>query len=146
MKRNVPLKRTGFKRKPDSPFSSFASRGTALRRSEMKRRVRKSTVAEGSKYLAACRDEPCYLRVPGVCCLNPHDETVVPAHSNLQEHGKALGMKAKHEFTFPACGACHFWLDQSAVPTKEQRRAATLAALECWRPVRDRKMQQEQAQ
>lgn len=134
------MKRTGFARKPDSPFSSFANRGTALRRTAMKKRAKKPTVAEGSLYLAACRGEPCYLRVRGVCSFNPADETIVPCHSNLLEHGKGKGIKAEHRFTFPGCGACHFWLDQSMVPTKEQRRAATLDALSRWEPVRARKM------
>ncbi|MFD1556014.1 nuclease domain-containing protein [Paraburkholderia silviterrae] len=134
------MKRTGFKRKPDSPFSSFANRATAERRAKKRSRPRKPTVAEGSKYLAACRDEPCYLRVPGICRLNPNDDTVVPCHSNLLEHGKGKGIKADNRFTFPGCGACHFWLDQSREPTKEQRRDATLDALARWEPVRDRKM------
>ncbi|MEX3961045.1 nuclease domain-containing protein [Paraburkholderia sp. EG286B] len=135
------MKRTGLKRKPGSPFSSFASRATALRRSKIESRMRKPTVSEGSKYLTACRGEPCYLRVPGVCRLNPDDETVVPCHSNLLEHGKGKGIKADNRFTFPGCGACHFWLDQSTVPTKEQRRAATLSALARWEPVRAQKME-----
>ena len=41
MLRKTPMKRTGFARKPDSPFSSLANRQTALRRTEMKRRVKK---------------------------------------------------------------------------------------------------------
>jgi hypothetical protein len=35
------MRRSGFKRKPGSPFSSFANRGTALRRTAMKKRARK---------------------------------------------------------------------------------------------------------
>jgi hypothetical protein len=138
--RRTPLKRTGFKRKSHSPFRMLADGPTLERRRAIKQRLKRPTIAEGAKYLAACRGEPCYLRVPHVCALDPCDTTVVPAHSNLQEHGKGLGIKAPNEFTFPACGACHFWLDQSKVPTKEERRAATLAALARWRPVRDRKM------
>jgi ferredoxin len=139
MQRRTPLARTPFKRKEPKPFA-LADRKTQERRAEMKRRIKKPTVAEGSKYLAACRGEPCYLRVFGVCSLNPDDDTIVPCHSNLLEHGKGKGIKAAHEFTFPGCGACHFWLDQSKVPTKEQRRAATLAALARWVPVRAAKM------
>lgn len=142
------MKRSGFRRKPGSPFSSFANRGAALRRSEMKRRVRKPTAAEGSKYLEACRGEPCYLQIAATCTAPDWAAPdVVPCHSNLQEHGKGMGRKASHKFTFPGCAACHFWLDQSSVPTKEERRMATLAAIERWRPVRDRKMgMQEEAQ
>ncbi|WP_175194813.1 nuclease domain-containing protein [Paraburkholderia caffeinitolerans] len=134
------MKRTGFKRKSGSPFSSLANRGTALRRAAMKRRMHKPTVEEGALYLAACRGEPCYLLIPGVCRLDPHDKTVVPCHSNLLEHGGGMGLKAHHQFTFPGCDVCHFWLDQSRIPTKQQRRAATHAALARWRPVRARKM------
>ncbi|WP_321896015.1 nuclease domain-containing protein [Paraburkholderia heleia] len=138
--RKTPLRRTGFKRKPDSPFSSFANRGAALRRTAMKRRVRKPTVEEGARYLDACRDEQCYLLIPGVCRRNPCDPTVVPCHSNLLEHGAGKGIKADHRYTFPGCDACHFWLDQSTVPTKQERRDATHAALARWTPVRERKM------
>jgi hypothetical protein len=140
MKRSAPMKRTGFARKPGSPFSSFANRGTALRRSAMKRRVRKPTVEEGGRYLAACRGEPCYLLIPGVCRRDPRDRTVVPCHSNLLEHGGGMGLKADHRNTFPGCDLCHFWLDQSDAPTKQERRDATYAALERWLPVRERKM------
>lgn len=144
--RRTPLKSTGFRRKPDSPFSSLASRGTALRRAAMKRRVRKPTVVEGALYLAACRGEPCYLRVPGVCTAPDWSAPdVVPCHSNLLEHGKGKGIKARHEFSFPGCSACHFWLDQSKVPTKDERRAATLTALERWRPRRESKMAAQEA-
>jgi hypothetical protein len=139
------MTRTGFTRKAASPFGSLANRATTLRRSAMKRRVKKPTAAEGSKYLAVCRDEPCYLRIAGVCtALEWAAPDVVPCHSNLLEHGKGKGIKAAHEFTFPGCRACHFWLDQSSIPTKEQRRAATLAALERWRPVRARKLSPEE--
>lgn len=105
----------------------------------MKRRVKKPTVAEGSRYLAACRNEPCYLRVPGVCRLNPNDETVVPAHSNESAHGKGMGIKAKHEFTVPACFACHAWLDSGSAWHAEKvttwRKGFAL-----WEPVRARKL------
>lgn len=131
------MKRTGFRRKPDSPFSSFANRGTALRRMGMKRRVKKTTVAEGSKYLAACRGETCYLRVLEVCLCSP--ETVVPCHSNQARHGKGMGIKAAHEFTVPGCRACHAWIDQGPAD-----RAAKFGiwdeAFARWQPVRARKM------
>jgi hypothetical protein len=140
MKRGVPLARTGFKRKQTDAFKTTFHTQTLMRKAAIKTKKKRVKVAEGSKYLAACRNEPCYLRVPGVCRFNPVDETVVPCHSNLLEHGKAKGRKADHEFTFPGCGVCHYWLDQSKVPTKEQRRDATHAALARWVPVRARKM------
>lgn len=139
MKRSAPMKRTGFARKPDSPFSSFANRGTALRRTAMKKRAKKApTVAEGSKYLAACRGEPCYLNVK---CLWTEwaDPTVVDCHSNQSIHGKAGALRAKHWFTVPGCAACHEWLDRSGAPW-EMKCAAFDAALARWQPVRARKM------
>lgn len=95
------MKRTGFKRKPHSPFSSLTRTATLKRQKAIVKRIKRPTVAEGSKYLAACRGEPCFLRVPGVCRLNPLDETVVPCHSNQSRHGKAGAMKARNELRFP---------------------------------------------
>jgi hypothetical protein len=103
----------------------------------MKRTSRKPTVAEGSKYLAACRGEPCYLRVPGVCC--GRIDTVVPCHSNQSKHGKGLGKKAKHEFTVPGCFTCHSWLDQGDA-LRETKVLTFDTALGLWVPVRDAKM------
>jgi hypothetical protein len=128
------MKRSGFQRNPDKVYA------TLRRSAPIRSRRKRATVADGSKYLAACRGEPCYLRIPGVCRLNPVDHTVVPCHSNLEEHGKGTGLRAAHQFTFPGCDLCHFWLDQSKMPTKEARRAATFVALARWEPVRSRKM------
>ncbi|MEM5325192.1 nuclease domain-containing protein [Paraburkholderia sp. JHI2823] len=139
MKRSAPMKRTGFARKLGSPFSSLANRGTALRRTAMKKRAKKPTVAEGSKYLAACRGEPCYLRVPGVCRRNPNDETVVPCHENSLAAGKGMGLKANHARTVPGCYWCHVWLDQGPAPRAE-KQSVFLPAFDEWAPVRARKM------
>lgn len=107
----------------------------------MRRRPKRPTVAEGAKYLAACRHEPCYLRVPGVCRLNPLDETVVPCHSNQACHGKAGAMKAQNEFTVPGCDLCHAWIDQNRVGTPKQDKFEVWdRAFEEWAPVRARKM------
>lgn len=107
----------------------------------MKRTAKRPTVAEGSKYLAACRGEPCYLRVPGVCRLNPLDDTVVPCHSNQARHGKAGGMKAKNEFTVPGCMWCHAWIDQNWVGTPRLLKFDVWdRAYAAWEPVRARKM------
>lgn len=40
------------------------------------------------------------------------DGTIVAAHSNLAEHGKAKGMKAADLFVAFLCHRCHSWLDQ----------------------------------
>lgn len=141
--RKTPMKRTGFSRK-SSPFDNTADRKTAMRRTEMKRRIRKPTVAEGSKYLAACKGEPCYLNV---CCpwTDWADPTVVPCHSNFEKHGKGGGLKAEHRFSVPGCGLCHHWLDRSGAPY-ELKVDKFDSALERWEPRRARKMGLEQLQ
>ncbi|CAL8476424.1 Gp74 (plasmid) [Caballeronia sp. S22] len=133
MKRHKPLvSKTPMKR---SPFKT-ADRATSLRRSAIKTRVKKLTIAEGSKYLAACAGEPCYLRVLGVCIGRC---TVVPCHSNQSRHGKGMGIKAKHEFTVPGCQACHAWIDQGSAAREWKFRVWDLAYAR-WMPVRARKM------
>ncbi len=47
------MKRTGFKRKPHSPFSSLTRTATLKRQKAIVKRIKRPTVAEGSKYLAA---------------------------------------------------------------------------------------------
>ncbi|HDR8929635.1 DUF1364 family protein [Burkholderia vietnamiensis] len=141
------MKRSGFKpRKKPMSRGSWSRKSSPLPeqapgKTAMKRRAKRPTVAEGAKYLAACRDEPCYLRVPGLCRRNPIDETVVPCHSNQSRHGKAGAMKAKNEFTVPGCGACHAWIDQNRVGTPKQIKFDVWdRAFEEWAPVRARKM------
>lgn len=135
--RKSTLKRSPFSRN-GSPFAP-ADRFTAMKRSEMKRRIKRPTVAEGSKYLEACRGEPCYLRTPG--CVGG-GETVVPCHSNQSKHGKGMGIKADHRFTVPGCWVCHARLDQGIFP-REQKNGWWDAAYEAWEPVRARKMNLE---
>ncbi|MFM0506669.1 DUF1364 family protein [Paraburkholderia sp. RL17-373-BIF-A] len=97
------------------------------------------TVAEGAKYLAACRGEPCYLRVPMVCPLNPNDETVVPCHENSLAAGKGMGIKAAHDRTVPGCFWCHRWLDQGNA-SRELKEWTFFNAAFYWYPVRNAKM------
>ncbi|WGS46818.1 DUF1364 domain-containing protein [Burkholderia sp. JSH-S8] len=131
--RKKPLARGSWSRK-SSPLPEQAPRKTA-----MKRRPKRPTVAEGSKYLVACRGEPCYLRVPHVCPCNPNDETVVPCHDNSLAAGKGMGIKASHERTVPGCYWCHAWLDQGKAERWQKADAFLLAFVE-WVPVRARKM------
>lgn len=139
--RKVGLKRTGFARKEPKPFA-LATAKTQMKRTAIKARVKKPTVAEGSKYLAACRGESCYLNVK--CPWTDwEDPTVVDCHSNQERHGKAGGLKAKHWFTVPGCAMCHEWLDRSGAPW-EEKCAAFDDALERWEPRRARKMGIEQ--
>jgi hypothetical protein len=139
--RKTPMKRTGFARKEPKPFA-LADRKTTLRRSEMKRRVKKPTVAEGSKYLAACRNEVCYLRIVGTCPRREPEETSVPAHRN---EGKGIGLKVPNELTCPACFWCHAEYDQGKRFTREEKREIWNQGYAEWEPVRTRKMQLEAA-
>ncbi|MDR5856624.1 hypothetical protein P9239_00265 [Caballeronia sp. LZ062] len=125
--RKTPMKRSSW---------PLADRATSLRRSALNARVKKPTVAEGSKYLAACRDEPCFLRVFGVCI---EQATVVPCHSNQAKHGKGMGKKADHEYMVPGCMACHQWIDQGKAPRAE-KFGTWDRAYEAWQPVRAAKM------
>jgi hypothetical protein len=118
-----------------SPFKT-ADRATSLRRSAMKSRVKKPTVEEGSKYLAACAGEGCYLRVFGVCVGR---ESVVPCHSNQARDGKGMGIKAKHEKTVPGCWACHAWIDQGKA-AREMKFETWDRGYARWVPVRAAKM------
>ncbi|RQQ37083.1 nuclease domain-containing protein [Burkholderia stagnalis] len=131
--RKKPLARGSWSRK-SSPLPEQAPRKTA-----MKRRPKRPTVAEGSKYLAACRGEHCYLRVPFVCPLNPFDETVVPCHDNSLAAGKGMGIKASHERTVPGCYWCHAWLDQGKAE-RWRKSNVFFGAYREWVPVRARKM------
>jgi hypothetical protein len=135
------MKRSGFgpRKKPMSrgSWKSSTSAATLKRRSTMKSRAKKPTVAEGSKYLAACRGESCYLRVPGICRLNPLDDTIVPCHENSLAAGKGMGLKSNHARTVPGCFWCHAWLDQGPAPRVE-KRSVFLPAFDKWAPVRAR--------
>ncbi|MDN7814896.1 hypothetical protein [Burkholderia vietnamiensis] len=138
LERKAPMTRTGFSRKSKSPFRSLAPASTLRQRAAIKSRIRKPTVEEGSRYLAACAGQPCYLNV--MCPRTDWaDPTVVPAHSNQSKHGKGMGLKAKNEFTLPACLACHTWLDQGRAPL-ERKVAAFDAGFARWKAIRDRRL------
>jgi hypothetical protein len=134
--RKKGLTSTGFRRKQGSPLSSFGPSKPFGRKSGIKAKRKRVTVAEGSKYLAACRGEPCYLHMRG--CLGG-GETVVPCHSNQARHGKGMGIKAKHEFTVPGCANCHALLDQGP-GLRDQKFAVWDIAFEAWVAVRAVKM------
>lgn len=132
--RTKPMSRGSWGRK-DAPLPE-----TLLRRARIKARVKKPTVAEGSKYLAACRGEECYLRVSGICqAFGWGNETVVPCHSNQSRHGKGGSLKAQHIFTVPGCAACHAYIDQGSA-AREEKFAIWDRAYERWEPVRAAKM------
>ncbi|MDM8356659.1 DUF1364 family protein [Pandoraea communis] len=131
-----PMKRTGFKRTTPAALSPFSGKA-ALRGTTFKRKAPKKREGHDKRMLDACRGENCYLRVPGVCPSTA--ETVVPCHSNEQEHGKGMGVKARDEFTVPGCFACHAWLDQGSAP-REKKFSVWRAAYRAWEPVRAAKL------
>jgi hypothetical protein len=135
MNRNMPLRRTGFKRDPSKTYS------TLERKTPMRSRRKRPTVAEGSKFIDACRGETCYLRVPGICCsIGFAHCSVVDCHSNQSRHGKGAGLRAEHIFTVPGCGPCHSFIDQGRSMTRDEKFAIWDRAYAEWEPVRARKM------
>ncbi|QMV33288.1 HNH endonuclease [Ralstonia phage Gervaise] len=97
------------------------ARGTSqLRRSAIKKRAPKKRPGHDKRYRDACRDQHCYLIVPGVCCGDT--ETTVPCHPNWSDYGKGAGLKAPDKFTVPGCWRCHAWLDQGPAPRDEKRQ------------------------
>ncbi|MCY0389616.1 DUF1364 family protein [Robbsia sp. Bb-Pol-6] len=128
------LKRTGFKR-PDPRTLDPFKRSTLPRRSgPIKKKAPKKRAGHDKAMLAACRGQPCYLRVPGVC--RNEIATVVPCHANWAEYGKGMGQKAADRFTVPGCWRCHSWLDQGPAPG-ELKRATWEAAYSPWSAYRD---------
>lgn len=122
--RKTPMKRTAFKK--GAVVLSF------------KRKMKRPTVAEGSKYLEACRGEPCFLNV--LCAVSDWaDPTVVPCHDNRLSAGKGMGLKASHERTLPGCMICHRWLDQGPA-SREEKFEAFDQGFARWFVVRARKM------
>jgi hypothetical protein len=138
MQRKTPLARTGFKTKSSSAFKTTFHTKTLMRKAALKTRRKRVTVAEGAKYLAACRGEPCYLNVK--CARsNWADPTVVPCHDNRLSAGKGMGLKSDHKQTLPGCMLCHQWLDQGPAP-REEKFARFDAGFARWEPQRARKM------
>jgi hypothetical protein len=139
LQRKTPMKRSGWKSSP-TDSKDWRSDLRANPKKGMRSRPKRVTVAEGSKYLEACRGESCYLRIAGICCSNGWaHESVVPCHSNQSKHGKGAGLKADHKFTIPGCMFCHQWLDQGIASREIKVRNFDLAYAE-WEPVRARKL------
>lgn len=116
---------------------------TPMKRTSWKRSSRRKHKIEGyhdQKIIDACRGEPCYLRVPGVCRRDPKDPTVVDCHGNWADTGKGLGLKAADRFSVPGCGPCHYWLDFGVTASRDEKRAVFFAALAKWEPVRAAKL------
>lgn len=130
------MKRTALTRTTPLVSRAPMKRGTAmLTRTPWKKRAPKRRPGHDREMLQACRDEPCYLLMPRIACA-PRD-TVVPAHEN---QGKGMGIKTADARSVPACWACHCAYDQGAHHTRDEKRAAFLAAFGRWEPVRARKL------
>lgn len=128
-------------------WNSALKPGKPLNRSPMKRRSSRKHKIEGhhdKKMLTACRGEPCYLQVPGLCPRDPRDPTVVDCHGNWADTGKGLGLKAADRFSVPGCAPCHCWLDFGTTATREEKRAVFFDALRRWEPVRAAKLNKKQ--
>lgn len=78
------------------------------------------------RLLALSNGASCTLFAPFV---GVHDHsTVVAAHANWKEYGKAKGYKAHDFFSVSACHTCHTWLDQEG-GSKDQKKMAFEVAM-----------------
>lgn len=130
-----PMRRAPMQRKtPLKSTCALKQGGSQLARTPMKKRRPKRRPKAERRFADACRGEPCYLQIPGA---PSHDEdSVVDCHSNQQQHGKGMGIKADDEKTVPGCAWCHHAIDQGNWLTKEQRRDYWDDAYRRWVPVR----------
>jgi len=119
------MRRTPLKRK--TPLKQR----TALKRTGFKRRARKQKPWHNKKMLDACRGQPCFLNIPGVCLGSAGRDTVVPCHANWPEYGKGAGRKADDVYTVPGCHSCHSWLDQGSAP-RDVKKSAWESAYKKW--------------
>lgn len=103
---------------------------SAMKRSAIKRRPPKKRQGHDKAMLEACRGQPCYLKIEGVCVGGT--DTTVPCHSNQAKHGKGMGIKADDKYTVPGCHACHAELDQGHLFSKEEKFSIWDSAFEVW--------------
>jgi hypothetical protein len=118
-------------RTPMKPSSKPMARGTPMKKATRKARPK----IDGIDYLALCRGQECYLRLPMVAMHDP--STVVPAHSNQSKHGKGMGIKANDIYTVPACHTCHAELDQGKSMNKAEKFSAWDKAFDRWSAYRE---------
>ena len=74
------------------------------------------------KLLDLARDQACVM-------CDAQDGTVVAAHSNLIEHGKGMGSKARDGMAAWLCHRCHSQLDQGGALSKQERAEYTMRAI-----------------
>lgn len=113
-------------------------RTAILRRTPMMKARPKKRAGHDKAMLKACQGESCYLAIPGVC--RGDIATVVPAHANWADYGKGMGIKARDEYTVPACRDCHSELDQGRHLSKDERRLVWESAYREWLPAREQKL------
>lgn len=138
LKRKTPLRAGGAR--ISSGTGATLTRQSTLQRAAIKRRAPKKRAGHEPKYLAACRGEPCFLQIPGVC--RGERDTVVPCHANWSDYGKGMGIKAPDIYTVPGCARCHACLDQGMTLTKAEKRATWEWAYTRWSAARDSKLQE----
>lgn len=126
-----------MRRTPMKRGTKPMSRGSGLKaKKAWRHRYKPQRKRPNREFAVMCHGEQCYLKIQGVGCEGP----VVPCHSNQQEHGKGMGIKADDWYTVPGCRACHHELDQGKNLSKEGRRHIWNAAFDRWLPVRAKKM------
>lgn len=138
LKRKTPLSAGGARF--FSGTGATLTRQSTLQRAAIKRRAPKKRAGHEPKYLAACRGEPCFLQIPGVC--RGERDTVVPCHANWSDYGKGMGIKAPDIYTVPGCARCHACLDQGMTLTKAEKRATWEWAYTRWSAARDSRLQE----
>ena len=136
--RKTPLRAGGARL--SSGTGAPLARQPKLQRAAIKRRAPKKRAGHEPKYLAACRGEPCYLQIPGVC--RGERDTVVPCHANWSDYGKGMGIKAPDIYTVPGCARCHACLDQGMTLTKTEKKATWEWAYTRWDQARTTKLQE----
>jgi hypothetical protein len=104
--------------------------------STFKKKARKKKAGDSPAMLALCRDQPCYLKIDGICRGGVRQETVVPCHANELALGKGKGLKVPDKYTVPGCMDCHSWLDAGLAP-REEKRLAWRRAYSVWSMYRD---------
>ena len=87
-------------------------------------------------WLDFLRTLPCMLQIPGVCTGDRN--SAVPAHSNMQRHGRGYSLKSHDCFAVPACNECHEWLDRGPAPRAEKENAFQFALDRFWLYLFDR--------
>jgi len=72
------------------------------------------TIYRNRKLLDLARDQRCVM-------CHAEDGTVVAAHSNLQDHGKGMGIKAHDGMSAWLCSMCHSHYDTGGLMSRQDR-------------------------